>query len=223
MTPPLRLVSILAALGGVLAQSEADNDRAKSSSKVWAAVAFVNHGEITPALGYSPSLLTPQGAQQMHRQGAAFRQRYLTTPDSASNSSTSSPMQNIERDAIDNRAINVLSKSETWASSCALAFLQGLYPPNTKAFANYVGGEALAEDYPANGTFSYPLDGYQYPGIKTPSEADSVSVRYVAKSTIEPIYSVWTWLGQLTEQIVQLPRRSGLPQLERCVWENRGQ
>jgi hypothetical protein len=188
MIAPLRLLSVLATASVAFAQPESDNDRAKSSSKVWAAVAYINHGEITPRLlsGYTEMLLTPPGAQQMYRQGDAFRNRYLTASGSASNSTRNSPIQGLSKDAIESSNVVVLSQSTGWVSTAALAFSQGLYPPNTDAFSDAAGGKALSENFPAGNTTDYPLSGYQYPYVNTISMGNPGSIGYVLKAAHRP-------------------------------------
>ena len=191
MMAPLRLFCALAAAGVAFAQSESDNDRAKSSSKVWAAVAYINHGEITPQMlyghyGYTEMLLTPPGARQMRRQGDAFRNRYLTASSSGPNSTTSAPIQGLSKDAIENSNVAVLSEAASWVSAGALAFSQGLYPPNTDAFSDEAGGKALSEDFPAGNTTDYPLSGYQYPFVNTNSMGSPNSLAYVSRAARRP-------------------------------------
>ena len=73
-----KLFAALPLAHGVIAQS------AGTGEKVWAAVAFINHGERTPVIANLRTVLTPEGAQQMLRQGTAFRARYI--PDGVNNS-----------------------------------------------------------------------------------------------------------------------------------------
>ncbi|KAK5997801.1 hypothetical protein PT974_00163 [Cladobotryum mycophilum] len=153
-----------------------------SSNKVWAAVAFINHGEKTPDFGGLQTVLTPAGAQQMLRQGAAFRSRYLSGSTSERNSSSANaiglaPIQNIAVDAIDNSQLDILSQQSQWVTGGAMAFLQGLYPANKGALNSLAGGEDLVNDFAANSSqTSYPLGGYQYPNIQSFSSNDPASV-----------------------------------------------
>lgn len=153
-----------ALLSGVFAQNNAD-----SNPKVWAAVAFVNHGESTPYLSQTQSpVLTPEGAQQMVRQGTALRNRYLYNANG-----TTAPIQGISQDAINNTQLGILSTSDDNVAASATAFLQGLYPPDNTAFLPSAGGPMLADNLITGGNSSYPLNGYQYPTIMTVSYADS--------------------------------------------------
>ncbi|POR34591.1 Heterokaryon incompatibility protein 6, OR allele, partial [Tolypocladium paradoxum] len=148
--------------------------------KVWAAVAYINSGERTPLIGGLRTVLTPGGAQQLWRQGSAFRSRYLTGGGSDSNSNSTggvAPIQNMPKDAIDNRQLAVLSQADDWVAAGALAFIQGLYPAKTGAFVDAAGGTDLGHDYVhGSNVTEYPLNGYQYPKIQTLTTADSSSV-----------------------------------------------
>ncbi|RDA87211.1 hypothetical protein CP532_2540 [Ophiocordyceps camponoti-leonardi (nom. inval.)] len=128
---------------------------------VWAAAAYIAHGETSPLLAGSQPVLTPDGAQQMWRQGSAFRRRYL----SAGNGTF---LRNMPVDVIDNQQLAVASRNKAWVFGGALAFLQGLYPPHTTDLGrNYAAGNAAME---------YPLNGYQYPLVHTMSSQDPSSV-----------------------------------------------
>ncbi|RCI16384.1 hypothetical protein L249_3224 [Ophiocordyceps polyrhachis-furcata BCC 54312] len=132
-----------------------------TADTVWAAAAYITHGETSPLLAGSQHVLTPDGAQQMWRQGSAFRRRYL----SASNGTS---LRNMPVDTIDNRQLAVASRNKAWVFGGALAFLQGLYPPHTTGLGrNYAAGNAAVE---------YPLSGYQYPLVQTLSSQDPSSV-----------------------------------------------
>lgn len=176
MTPhqgllPLISAALLSAV--VVAQSSLGNEGGKSNPRVWAAVGFVNHGETTPFLGSRQPILTPEGAQQMSRQGTAFRKRYLSSNIDSSNTSTTMRIQGLSRDIIDNTQISLFSQTDPWVFGGAVAFLQGLYPPTT----NMTNGDDLARNLPlgTNGS-SYPLNGYQYPNIQTVASTDSRSI-----------------------------------------------
>lgn len=164
---PLRLAAVLGAfLSTAVAQS--DSDKSSSNPKVWAAVVFVNGGESTPLLGGLQPVLTPEGAQQMFRQGAAFRSRYLT-----GSGSSKAPIQGISQDAINTDDIGAISTSDYPIFSGASAFFQGLYPANSDAFNPAAGGSMLANNFPTSPNVSYPLNGYQYPNIMTMSLENS--------------------------------------------------
>lgn len=168
---PLHIVAALSALlAGVSAQSDDDG----SHTKVWAAVVFVNHGENTPAdSSTSRTVLTPEGAQQMWRQGNVFRSRYLNASDA--NATDSAPIEGMQHDVVDNTVIDIYSQSEEYVAGGAMAFLQGLYPPQTKSFNTLSGGSDISHDYADNSTVEYPMDGYQYPFIQTLSDENSLS------------------------------------------------
>ncbi|KAM3553293.1 hypothetical protein MY1884_006755 [Beauveria asiatica] len=180
MTPPsAALLPLLLALAGrIRAQEDGSaNQITSTSSKVWAAVAFVTHGETTPFLRSASPVLTPSGAQQLYRQGAAFRGRYLA-PSTVRNTSWSegATIRGLSQNAIDNGQMRVLAQTDEWVVGGAVAFMQALYPPNSKAFGKAVGGQALAENADDSSTTSYPLDGYQYPQIETLASTDANSV-----------------------------------------------
>ncbi|KAI1804561.1 phosphoglycerate mutase-like protein [Daldinia bambusicola] len=169
------LTALLAAglsLGSeVLAQS--------ANETVWASFAYVLHGERTPALGEHVSSLTPLGAQQLYSQGSLFKARYLSSNSSLSDEdnaiTTNSPIVGLERQALDNSQLSLFSTTDDYVVGGALAFLQGLYPPVTQVFADNNGG-ANASTL-ANGTVvNYPLDGYQYPNIRSVPTTDPNSI-----------------------------------------------
>lgn len=167
MGPPQFLLQLLCAAGVVMAQaSVSDNEQ------VWAAVVFVNHGESTPALVGSSRVLTPTGAQQMQAQGDLLRKRYIRPGDGANSNATLIP--DISMDAINNNQISVSSLSNSWISAGATAFLQGLYPPSGAVASP---GLDLSHNLMSSGnTTSYPLNGYQYPNIKTYGLGDVGSI-----------------------------------------------
>ncbi|RDA89940.1 hypothetical protein CP533_0292 [Ophiocordyceps camponoti-saundersi (nom. inval.)] len=132
-----------------------------TADTVWAAAAYIAHGETSPLLAGRQPVLTPDGAQELWRQGSAFRRRYL----SASNGTF---LRNMPVDVIDNRQLAVASQNKAWVFGGALAFLQGLYPPQTTDLGrNYAAGNTAME---------YPLNGYQYPLVQTLSSQDPSSV-----------------------------------------------
>lgn len=149
-----------------------------SGDKVWAAVAFVNHGERTPIISDMRTILTPEGAQQMWRQGTAFRARYLrnSVNDSDFDDIQTAYIQKLNIDVIDNDDVDILSQTDEWVSAGAMAFMQGLYPPSPNAYDATAGGEDLGLnlDLGDNNT-EYPLNGYQYPNIRTASYMDPSS------------------------------------------------
>lgn len=168
------LLSIAVLSLGISAQSSD-----KPNAKVWAVVAYINHGEKTPTLGGWNPVLTPMGARQMWRQGSAFRNRYLGTMNSTlfSNSTGNYTIQGIARDAIDNDQLTIYSQTDEWVAGGAVAFMQGLYPPTINSFNDFAGGQVMAQDVlSGTGPIDYPLGGYQYPSIETLSMSDSQSV-----------------------------------------------
>ncbi|KAJ6786825.1 hypothetical protein PWT90_02653 [Aphanocladium album] len=176
MTPPSILLPLLALATSAFAQEDGSSNQVTStSSKVWAAVAFVNHGETNPFLLNKNPILTPNGAQQLYRQGTAFRGRYLA-PSSATNASDAATIQGLSQNAIDNSQLRILSQTDSWVVGGAVAFMQALYPPNSKAFNAAAGGQVLAENHIGSNTTSYPLDGYQYPQIETLPSTDVNSI-----------------------------------------------
>lgn len=146
--------------------------------EVWSVVSYLYHGEHTPLNGSNSASLTPLGAQQMYSQGKKFRSRYLsdsTADAEQSDTTTSALIEGIESMAIDNTQLSIVSTSDPYISTGALAFLQALYPPLTQAFANNSGG--LDAALLANGSLiNYPMDGYQYPNLEIPSVLDPNSI-----------------------------------------------
>ncbi|XWX00557.1 hypothetical protein V2A60_008577 [Cordyceps javanica] len=170
MTPPfLALLSLFLALAIRSAWAQeggAANQVTSTSSKVWAAVAFINHGDTTPFLLRSHPALTPDGAQQLYRQGKQFRSRYLAPPATAKNgTSDAAPIQGMRQDGIDNTQLRILSQTDEWVVGGALAFTQALYP----AFNATAAGESVNRS-------TYPLGGYQYPQIETLAVTDANSI-----------------------------------------------
>ncbi|KAJ4222215.1 hypothetical protein NW759_006635 [Fusarium solani] len=165
-----RFFAVSPFINSVAAQSNSD--------KVWAAVAFVNHGERTPIISDMRTILTPEGAQQMWRQGTAFRARYLrnSVNDSDFDGIQTAYIQKLNIDVIDNDDVDILSQTDEWVSAGAMAFMQGFYPPSPNAYDATAGGEDLGLnlDLGDNNT-EYPLNGYQYPNIRTASYMDPSS------------------------------------------------
>ncbi|KAK7429581.1 hypothetical protein QQZ08_003961 [Neonectria magnoliae] len=164
----LSLAFALAA--GVRAQS--------SNERIWAVVAFINHGETTPLMSASDTVLTPEGAQQMLRQGTAFRARYLgNVSDSNYDGIETAYIQDMNNDLIDNTVLDLTSRTDQYVSGGAMAFMQGLYPPSSDAFENDADLIEMARDYSQGGDnlTDYPLDGYQYPNIRTLGILDPMS------------------------------------------------
>lgn len=172
----LALVVSLAAL--IVSSSGQSNDE-----RVWSSVAYIYHGERTPARGgvsTTPSL-TPFGAQQMFAQGSAFRARYLVDDNTTDESvATSALIQAIEPLALDNSQTSAISTNDSYISTGAIAFMQGLYLPANLNVAQSAGG--LQAAVLANGSIiEAPLNGYQYPSIETLSTLDPDFIWYVCR------------------------------------------
>lgn len=178
MAPLTRLLTTALWLLPALAQTDADNS--KQDVKVWAAVAYVNHGEKTPDAAGMNAVLTPAGAQQMLKQGQAFRARYLSGSSKANSSDEdaikTAPIQGIETDSIANSQLALSAQADQWTIASAMAFLQGLYPPAKDKFPSIIGGSDLRNNLVSDATADYPLNGYQYPMILTPGSSDPGSV-----------------------------------------------
>ncbi|KAK3343938.1 histidine phosphatase superfamily [Lasiosphaeria hispida] len=166
--------AVLALLAG------ASSSSAQSSSEhIWASVGWVLHGERTPLFGATPPSLTPVGAQQMFAQGELLRSRYLSRSTDSDNDDDGvnrhAPIVGIEANAIDNTQLNIITNTDQYMVTSAIAFTQGLYPPINQAFSENSGGMAAAQL--ANGSVvNYPMGGYQYPSIRTASILDFESV-----------------------------------------------
>lgn len=176
-----KLISTLPLASSVAAQSE----------KVWAAVAFINHGEITPLKANLRTVLTPEGAQQLLRQGTAFRARYI--PDGVDDSDyediQKAYVQDLKPDVINNDEIDIISQPDAWVSGGALAFMQGFYPAAPNAYDNSTGGEEIAMNLvSSDNKTEYPLNGYQYPNIQTPSVFDPGSIAYASRLLCKTLY-----------------------------------
>ncbi|CEI65367.1 hypothetical protein FVEN_g6210 [Fusarium venenatum] len=144
------------------------------SNKIWAAVVFINHGEITPETQLR-TVLTPEGAQQLWRQGTAFRARYIPNGvnDSDYENIQTAYLQDLKPDVIDNQELEIISQADEWVSGSALAFMQGFYPPAPNAFDDSIGGEKIAVNLESSDNKTeYPLGGYQYPNVRIPSLHD---------------------------------------------------
>lgn len=160
---------LASALPAIRAQSTSD----EAGVRVWAAVAFINHGDKTPYYSSNDEVLVPEGAQQLWRQGAAFRARYLNkTSEGTSSSVTAAPIQGISAESLENVQVDVTSGDEQWIVAGALAFMQALYPPVTGSVTN-----DMARNLASNGSdlIEFPLDGYQYPLVQALSSLDKNS------------------------------------------------
>ncbi|PFH60563.1 hypothetical protein XA68_10768 [Ophiocordyceps unilateralis] len=160
------LFGLVAALVvALMASRVAAADQVGDGLSVWAVAVYMTHGETTPLLAGHQPVLTPEGAQQMWRQGRAFRRRYLSPGGNSS-------IPNMSVDAIDNRQLAVASRNKAWVAGGALAFIQGLYPPRENAAPSDLGRNYAAGDR----LIDYPLNGYQYPLVQTLSSQDPSSV-----------------------------------------------
>lgn len=166
---------LTATIFALLATASSAQSTNSSNEHVWSSVTWVLHGERTPLWG--PTVypaLTPLGAQQMFAQGALLRDRYLRE-DTDEKDATFAPIVGIEKNAIDNTQLSVLTNTDSYMVTSAQAFLQGLYPPIMQAFAQNSGGLGAARF--ANGSIvNYPLQGYQYPALRTASILDFESI-----------------------------------------------
>ncbi|KAF7521643.1 hypothetical protein G7054_g12388 [Neopestalotiopsis clavispora] len=152
----------------------------RSAETVWSVFAYVNHGERTPLrdLAIGDGSLTPLGAQQMFSQGSLLRNRWLvntTQSDPDGNVTDNAPIAAIGASAIDNSQLSIWTTRDDYITAGAQAFMQGLYPPKTRTFADNNGGVAAA--MLANGSVvDFPLGGYMYPNLRTVSLSDTESV-----------------------------------------------
>ncbi|KAK4226993.1 histidine phosphatase superfamily, partial [Podospora fimiseda] len=179
--PPPPFTAVLALLiSNALAQ--VDNNQVE---KVWSSVSWVFYGDRTPLVSYdNPATLTPLGAQQLYTQGAALRDRYLRiNPEDENNA----PLIGISRNAIDNSQLNIISTTDSYVVGSATSFLQGLYPPVTQAFPNSTGG-LLAASLSNGSILNFPLDGYQYPNIRTLSRVNDPDSIWIQGHTHCPKY-----------------------------------
>lgn len=171
----LSLVVFLAALVATSSGQTSETDAAT----VWGSVIVMNNGDRTP-LGSSPSpALTPQGAHQMREQGSVFRSRYLSGSGDLgrpNNVTDRRPIWGIEQDAIDNVQLSLYSLTDDSVFAGAIAFMQGLYPPNLDAFPSSHGGANMSVDVADDTNTTYPAGGYQYPVINSLSVFDERSV-----------------------------------------------
>jgi hypothetical protein len=114
----------------------------------------------------------------MFDQGSMFRARYIPNarlPDDDNTTSTQAPIENLSVDAIDNTQMSIISNNDIYVSTSALAFLQGLYPPASHAYADGAGG-IKAADLANHTLVDWPLQGYQYPAMEVLSVLDPNSV-----------------------------------------------
>lgn len=155
----LALAAIIYLIIGATAQDPLEQ-------KIWSTVIFTLHGESTPYAYLEDQVLTPLGAHQLFRAGSTFRNRYVDPTRSMSY-----VIDGISRQRPNPDQIGVVSLPDQFISASAQAFMQGLYPPrgSTSANTSYVDEAA----HMADGTImNFPLSGYNYPEIYTPSRKD---------------------------------------------------
>lgn len=168
------VLGLLAATAAVPASAATSAASDASDITVWSAVAFVMYGERTPLVGPTSPELTPLGAQQMYNQGTAFRNRYVLQGTGNASTAADYPVYGLEPNALDTTQVTAISTDDSYIAASALAFMQGLYPPQTSEFAYDNGGREAA--VLANGALiNFPLDGYQYPLVTTTSLQDPAS------------------------------------------------
>ncbi|KAI5458122.1 histidine phosphatase superfamily [Mariannaea sp. PMI_226] len=152
--------------------------RLGNGAEVWAIAAYINHGERAPLVNAPDTILTPEGAQQMLRQGKAFRARYLANVSDQDLSHIGlSKIHGMDADLIDNLALDITSRTDDYVTGGAMAFFQGLYPPSTKAYEASSSDSDIANDFTesTSNLTDYPLDGYQYANILTLGMLDPTS------------------------------------------------
>jgi len=162
----------LAALAG-----SGSTQQLSSREYIWSSVGWVFHGERDPFLGnVNTPTLTSLGAQQMFSQGSMFRTRYLEAGDSDQRhdeaGNVHAPIVGIQKNAIDNSQIEIISTTDGFIFTSALAFMQGLYPPVQANSSGDLDGAIVS-----NGSLvNYPLGGYQYPNIETSTVYDPADI-----------------------------------------------
>ena len=171
--------ALVVSLAALLSCGSAQSD----DERVWSSVAYIYHGETTPARGgvSITQSLTPFGAQQMFAQGSMFRARYLVdgnVTDDQGSVTAHATIQGMEPLAFDSGQTTAISTNDGYISTSAIAFMQGLYPPSNLNVAQSAGG--LSSAVLANGSIiDYPLNGYQFPDIQTLSTLDPDFIWYV--------------------------------------------
>ncbi|WQF81918.1 Putative histidine phosphatase superfamily, clade-2 [Colletotrichum destructivum] len=184
-------LSLVLLMGALLSTSSAQS----SNPSVWASVAMIMHGERTPLRSELQNTLTPRGAQQMYAQGSAFRARYLAsgTPTNISEGRITSraAIRDVARNVIEHEQLSIFSVPDAHVVAGATAFMQGLYPPITQAFAPETGGTNISLSTLSGNLTQYPLGGYQYPVIETLGVLDERSV-YIRGNTECPQWRIST-------------------------------
>lgn len=129
----------------------------------WGSIVFAYHGEKSPFLQTSNPRITPFGANQAYDAGSTIRARYLKPPENGTSLTDFHPILGISTSAIVNSQLDIMTTDETYLAGSATAFMQGLYPPRG-------GPVPTSEEYmdaPDSVLLQFPLDGYQYPRIRT--------------------------------------------------------
>ncbi|KAK6225850.1 hypothetical protein QIS74_01897 [Colletotrichum tabaci] len=184
-------LSLVLLMGALLSTSSAQS----SNPSVWASVAMIMHGERTPLRSELQDTLTPRGAQQLYAQGSAFRARYLAsgTPTNISEGRITSraAIRDVARNVIEHEQLSIFSVPDAHVVAGATAFMQGLYPPITQAFAAETGGTNISLSTLSGNLTQYPLGGYQYPVIETLGVLDERSV-YIRGNTECPQWRIST-------------------------------
>ena len=133
----------------------------------WGSVVFTYHGEKIPYLAQGAHHLTPFGATQLFNAGNAVRERYLQIRPNTTSTQDFRPINGLSKDDIVNSQLSTWALGDEFVAGSATAFMQGLYPPRK----GYLSTDEEYLDTAAwggiGGLFTYPLDGYQYPAIKT--------------------------------------------------------
>lgn len=148
---------------------------AQEMETVWAVFSFNVYGDSTPIVFPQPGVLTSLGAQNLYDIGSLFRSRYVDGSGDGSNDTTveNSPVMGISQFRLDIDQIQVYSAADYASQASALAFMQGLYPPDAVSNDSIIEDSALL----ANGSVVHaPLGGYQYPRIRVPGLSDSNSI-----------------------------------------------
>lgn len=162
-------------VGTALSQSSPNTRDESATERVWSSIAWVMHGDRSPldVPGVPPNL-TPLGAQQLVDRGRVLRNRYIVAaqePDSFDVSKLiGAKLVGLSTNAIDNTQLDILAGADGYNFHSSLALMQGLYPPSTRVFN---GTDGIAAALLANTEIlDYPLEGYQYPVIRSPSVDD---------------------------------------------------
>ena len=88
------------------------------------------HGERTPlAVSDSPTL-THRGAEELHYQGAVFRNRYLRPSYRSGEHGDVAPIIGLDSESINSAHLKVVSSVDSDIFDGAVAFMRGLYPPS---------------------------------------------------------------------------------------------